>query len=283
MTELRARHGEVEIVFDVEGEGPTVLLLHGWPDTAQLWDEVGSRLVTAGFQVVTPDLRGCGRSSKPASVDDYHMGQLVGDVAAVLDALGEERVAVVGHDWGAALAWVVATFLSERVSHLVALSVGHPTAFRGGGLEQQRRSWYTLLFSYEGLGERFLRFNDYEALRRWLGHPRAEAVIAELERDGQMTTHLLWYRANLAPDAFVSDPPVLAPVTVPTLGVWSSGDLALTEDQMVRSGDYCAGPFTYRRLEGVGHWTPLEAPDEVAAAIVDHLRAREGTKVTNPR
>ncbi|MFI5034583.1 MAG: alpha/beta fold hydrolase [Acidimicrobiales bacterium] len=272
MPELRVTHGDVEIVVDVTGEGPTVLLLHGWPDTAALWDEVGARLVAAGYRVAAPDLRGCGRSAKPTDVADYQMRLLVGDVAAVLDALDADPVAVVGHDWGAALAWVVAAYLPARVSHLVALSVGHPSAFRGAGLDQLARSWYTLLFSYEGLGEAFLRRHDHEAVRRWLRHPRAEQVIVELERDGQMSAHLLWYRANLPPDAFLRDPPVLAPIQAPTLGVWSSGDVALTEGQMVNSGDYCVNGFTYRRLEGVGHWTPLEAPDEVAAAIVEFLR-----------
>jgi pimeloyl-ACP methyl ester carboxylesterase len=200
------------------------------------------------------------------------MTHLVGDAAAVISDLGDEAVAVVGHDWGAGLAWAVATFRPERVSRLVVLSVGHPTAFRGGGIAQQFRSWYTLLFSYEGLGERFLRFNDYEAMRTWLHHPRIEEVIVELERDGQMSAHLRWYRANLPPDAFVSDPPVLPAVQAPTLGVWSTGDVALTEAQMVNSAAYCANGFTYVRLDGLGHWTPLEAPDVIAAAIVDHLR-----------
>ncbi len=272
MSEHRVRNGDVEIAFDVVGEGPTVVLLHGWPDTAALWADVAPLLVKAGFRVVTPDLRGCGRSSKPDATADYAMAHLVRDVAAVLDELGDERVAIVGHDWGAALAWAVATFLPERVSHLVVLAVGHPTAFRGGGIAQQARSWYTLLFTYEGLGERVLRYNDYEAMRTWLRHPRIEDVIVELERDGQMSAHLRWYRANLAPDAFVSDPPILPPVQAPTLGVWSSGDVALTEAQMVNSAAYCAHGFTYVRLDGLGHWTPLEAPGAIAAAIVDHLR-----------
>jgi len=272
VSRVSALNGDVVIVADVEGDGPTVLLLHGWPDTAAVWDEVGPRLVAAGYRIVTPDLRGCGRSTKPTNVADYRMHLLVGDVAALIDEVGGP-VALVGHDWGAGLAWAVAAYLPQRVSHLVVLSVGHPTAFRSGGIEQQQRSWYTLLFSYEGLGEAFLRHHDYEAMRRWLRHPRVEPVIAELERDGQMRTHLLWYRANLAPDAFVTDPPVLPAIQAPTLGVWSSGDFALTERQMIDSAQYCENGFTYRRLEGVGHWTPLDAPDEIAMSIDDFLRS----------
>jgi pimeloyl-ACP methyl ester carboxylesterase len=268
---LSVHHDDVEIVVGVRGEGPTILLLHGWPDTSALWDDVGSRLVDAGYRVAAPDLRGCGRSTKPRTVAEYQMHVLMGDVAAVIDELGAGPVVLVGHDWGAALAWAVAAHLPTRVSHLVVLSVGHPTAFRSAGLDQQMRSWYTLLFNVEGLGEAFLRQRDYEAMRTWLRHPRVDQVIAE--RDGQMTTHLLWYRANLPPDAFVTDPPVLPAIVAPTLGVWSSRDLALTESQMTNSAAYCANGFTYRRLEGPGHWTPLEVPDDVAAAIVEFLHA----------
>jgi pimeloyl-ACP methyl ester carboxylesterase len=126
-----------------------------------------------------------------------------------------------------------------------------------------------LLFSYEGVGEGFLRKNEYEAMRRWVRHPRVESVIAELERDGQMSAHLKWYRANVAPDAFVIDPAPLPAVGVPVLGIWSSGDFALTEGQMTNSASYCAGGFEYLRLEDLGHWIPLEAPHELARAVIE--------------
>lgn len=149
--------------------------------------------------------------------------------------------------------------------------MGHPTAFRGAGIEQQARNWYTMLFAHEALGEPFLRKNDYEALRRWTGHPRSSEVISELERDGQMTAQLLWYRANLPLDSFLVDPPVLPPIQASTLGIWSSGDFALTERQMANSADYCANSFTYVRLEGFGHWLPLEAPRELSREILNFL------------
>jgi pimeloyl-ACP methyl ester carboxylesterase len=253
----------------VQGEGPTVLLLHGWPDTHALWDDVAPALVAAGFRVATADLRGCGRSDKPSDTEAYAMRHLVTDVAAIIDDLGPDSVTVVGHDWGANLAWAVATFLPDKVSALVALSVGHPSAFRSAGLDQQMKSWYTLLFFHEGVGEAFLRQHDYEVMRTWLRHPRVEEVIAELERDGQLAAHLRWYRANLAPDAFVTPPPVLPPVSAPTLGIWSRGDLALTRQQMANSAQYCAGGFTFVEFETGGHWLPLEMPEQISREIVN--------------
>lgn len=264
---LTVRSGDINLLVNVDGEGPTILLLHGWPDTSALWDEVAPQLIEAGFRIAVPDLRGCGRSDKPRDVESYRMHHLVGDVIAVVDALGGEKVTLVGHDWGAALAWIVATFRADLVERLVVLSVGHPTALYGAGITQQVKSWYMLLFQFEGAGEAFLRKNDYEALRRWSGHPRADSVIEELERDGQMTTHLLWYRANVAPNAFVVPPPALPSVEVPVLGIWSSGDFALTEHQMTNSGDYCANVFRYVRVEG-GHWIPIDEPTTVSREIV---------------
>ncbi len=268
MENLTVTNGDVELSVRVGGDGPTIVLLHGWPDTSALWDDVARNLLARGFRVAVPDLRGCGRSSKPTETERYAMHELVGDVAAIIDALDVERVTLVGHDWGANLAWVTAAYLPERVEHLVALSVGHPTAFRSAGLEQQLKSWYTLLFFHEGVGEAFLRKNDYEAMRHWLGHPRVEQIIEELERDGQMTTHLLWYRANIPPQAFVAPAPVLPAIQAPTLGIWSSGDHALGEAQMRDSAEYCASGFRFVRLEGYGHWLPLEAPREISNEVV---------------
>jgi pimeloyl-ACP methyl ester carboxylesterase len=270
---MKVSSGDVQLNVTVEGQGPTILLLHGWPDTSALWRDVADDLVAQGYRVAVPDLRGCGLSDKPTQVERYAMHHLVGDVVAIVAALGDDKVTLVGHDWGANLAWVTATYRPDLIERLVVVSVGHPTSFRSAGLEQQIKSWYTLLFFHEGVGEAFLRKNDYEAMRRWTGHPRVEEVIAELERDGQMTTHLLWYRANLPPESFVSAPPVLPAVEVPVLGLWSSGDLALSEQQMTNSAQYCSRGFTYVRFEGHGHWLPIEAPHELSAEIVKFFSA----------
>lgn len=250
-----------------DGDGDPVLLLHGWPDTSAVWDLVVSQLVTNGLRCITPDQRGCGQSDKPQATESYKVVELVSDLINVMDECGIERFHVVGHDWGANLAWALASFFPNRVASLVVLGVGHPTSFRSAGLEQQLRSWYTLLFFHEGVGEAFLRRNNYEAMRDWLGHPRTDAIIAELERDGQMEAQLRWYRANIPPSAFVSEPPVLPAVEPDVLALWSSDDLALSEAQMVNSAQYCTGSFTYRRIENEGHWLPIDAAQLVAGEI----------------
>jgi pimeloyl-ACP methyl ester carboxylesterase len=268
----------VGIEYDVHGpdDGPAVVLLHGFPDSARMWRHQVPALTEAGFRVVTPDLRGYGRSDKPEASDAYNLLFLAGDVLAVLDDAGIARARVVGHDWGAALAWVVATAAADRVERLVVLSVGHPLAFRAAGMPQHERSWYMLLYQFEGIAEQWLSADGWANFREWCAHPDADAVTAELERDGALTPALSYYRANLPPASFVEPPPELPPVTVPTMGIWSSGDRHLLERQMRDSADHCAGGFRYERIDGPGHWIMLDAPDEVNRLLLDFLGPPDG-------
>ncbi|HLI35846.1 MAG TPA: alpha/beta fold hydrolase [Streptosporangiaceae bacterium] len=125
----RVDTGGVGIEYQVTGEGRPVVLLHGFPDSGRLWRHQVPALAQAGFQVIVPDLRGYGRSGKPGAVEAYSLPLLAGDVVAVLTSLELTRAHVVGHDWGAALAWALASFSPARVDHLVALSAGHPATF----------------------------------------------------------------------------------------------------------------------------------------------------------
>jgi len=268
---MRVDSNGVGISYEVTGTGTPVVLLHGFPDSGRLWRHQVPALVEAGCSVVVPDLRGYGASDQPADVEAYALPYLAGDVVAVLDALGVERAHVVGHDWGAALAWGLGSLLPDRVERLVALSVGHPASFVAAGTPQREKSWYMLLFQFEGIAEQWLSQNDWENFRSWAQHPDAADVIAELEKSGSLTPALNWYRANIPPQSYVDPPLELPPVQAPTMGVWSSGDIALTEAQMTGSGAHVAGPWRYERLDGPGHWMQLEAPDAVNALLVDFL------------
>jgi len=104
---------------------------------------------------------------------------------------------------------------------------------------------------------------SWASFREWSHHPDADAVVADLEQTGSLTPGLSWYRANVPPEAWVAPPMELPPVQAPTMGVWSSGDFALTEEQMMLSAKHCATSFRYERLDGPGHWMQLEAPDQV--------------------
>ncbi|MBA3303426.1 MAG: alpha/beta hydrolase, partial [Acidimicrobiia bacterium] len=203
----------------------------------------------------------------------YALPFLAADVLGVLDQLGLARAHIVGHDWGAALAWAIASLAPDRVDHLVALSVGHPASFRAVGFEQNEKSWYMLLFQFEGVAERWLSDDGWANLRQWSQHPDVDGVIAELERDRSLTPALSWYRANVPPESWVGPALELPPVQAPTMGVWSTGDFALTEAQMTGSKAHVSGTWRYERLDGPGHWMQLEAPEKVNRLLLDFLPA----------
>ena len=260
----------VGIEYEVTGQGRPVVLLHGFPDSGRLWRHQVPALAAAGFRVIVPDLRGYGRSDKPEAIEAYSMAFLAADVLAVLADLDIARAHVVGHDWGAALAWGLASLAPGRVDHLAVLSVGHPATFRRTP-QQREKSWYMLLFQFPGIAERWLADNDWANFRNWANHPDAEKVIADLEANGSLTPGLNWYRANVHPRLLIEPPPQLPAVTVPVMGVWSTGDMALTEVQMTDSAQNVSGPWRYERLDGPGHWMQLDAPDQVNALLVDFL------------
>jgi pimeloyl-ACP methyl ester carboxylesterase len=268
---MRIDNDGVGIEVLVEGEGPAVLLLHGWPDTHDLWRQQVPALTAAGYQVIAPDLRGFGASDRPDGVDNYNILFLLADLSAVLDHLGVERAHVVGHDWGSALAWALAAFAPERVDHLVAMSVGHPSAFAGAGFEQREKSWYMLLFQFEGVAEQWLSANDWANLRAWSSHPEADAVIARLAEPGALTAGLNLYRSNLPPSSLIEPAIEFPPVQAPTMALWGTGDMALTEAQMTGSEAFVTGSFRYEPIAGAGHWLSLEVPDEVNRLLVDFL------------
>lgn len=265
------------ITLNVEdsGAGVPVLLLHGWPDSHRLWRHQVPALVERGFRAITPDLRGYGESDRPEGVESYSLLNTLEDLRLLLDHLGVDRAHVVGHDWGAVTAWVFASLYGDRVSSLVALSVGHPGSLAAAGFEQYARSWYMFMFQFEGLAERWLSRNDWEFLRTMGGGGDVDQYVADLSRPGALTAALNWYRANIPPESWISDPPALPPVEAPTMGVWSSGDIALTERQMIASEKFTSGPWRYERIDDCGHWIPLQAPDRLNELLLDFLPRNE--------
>jgi pimeloyl-ACP methyl ester carboxylesterase len=262
----------VGIEYQVTGQGRPVVLLHGFPDTGRLWRHQVPALAEAGFQVIVPDLRGYGRSAKPDAVEAYSLPFLAGDVLAILAGQQIGRAHVVGHDWGAALAWVLASLAPDKVDHLVAMSVGNPVTFLRT-LEQRQMSWYMLLFQFPGIAERWLTADNWTGFRSWAHHPDTDQVIADLEAAGSLTPGLNWYRANLPPESWAGPPPQFPPVQTSTMGIWSTGDMALTELQMTDSAKNVAGPWRYERLDGPGHWIQLDAPSKVNQLLLDFLPA----------
>ena len=276
MSERTVRLGNLGFHVVDEGSGEPVLLLHGFPDSAELWRHQRAALTAAGYWVLAPDLRGFGESSRPPEVEAYRIQTLLGDVVGILDALAIDQAHVICHDWGAALGWSLAGFLPDRVRSLVALSVGHPRSFGAAGLEQREKSWYMLLFQFEGVAEEMLRRDDWKLFRDWTRHhPEAARWIPDLERPGALTAALNWYRANAHPGASIARAagPPFPRVKPRTLGLWSSGDAYLTETQMVGSAPWVEGTWRYERVEGASHWMQLDRPQHINRLLLDFLTA----------
>ncbi|MCD2195391.1 alpha/beta fold hydrolase [Actinomycetospora endophytica] len=262
------------------GEGPAVLLLHGFPDRATLWQHQIEGLAEQGYRVIAPDLRGFGDSDRPAEVGAYGVRTVIGDLLALLDHLGVGEVRVAAHDWGAAVAWALTAFAPGRVSRLAAFSVGHPHAFAGAGYVQKQLSWYMLWFQFPGVAETQMPADDWHWYRDWAHGGTARGVdplvdqqLADLDRPGALTAGLNWYRAGMPPEIYAATggPLEMPAIRCPVLGVWSDGDLALTERQMTDSQRYVAGSWRYERIPRVGHWIPAHAPARTTEMLLEHF------------
>jgi pimeloyl-ACP methyl ester carboxylesterase len=259
-----------------EGAGTPVVLLHGFPDTSALWRHQVAALTGAGFRTIAPDMRGRGRSDRPPDVADYALSKIVGDVTGIMDALGVQRAHVVGHDWGAAVAWLVAMLAPTRVDHLVAISVGAPGAAGPPTLEALQKGWYRILFDMPGVAEELIQRNDWYLMRVLLegSGENFETYIASFSEPDALTAALNWYRANVPVQRLLGGTPPLPPVAAPTMGVFGTADVALTEEQMVKSASKVSGPWRYERLEGIGHFIPLDAADQLNKLLLDFLPRR---------
>jgi pimeloyl-ACP methyl ester carboxylesterase len=202
------------------------------------------------------------------------MPELVADAVGLLDALGAEQADVVGHDWGAAVAWQLATRHAERVRTLTAVSVPHPLAFVEAlrtDDDQRQRSAYMQFFQHVGEAEDTLLADDAAALRDVFGGQPGVDVdryVALMREPGVLTRCLNWYRAQDI--AHIED---LGPTAVPTLYVWSDEDLALGAAAAHATERFVTGPYRFELLHGVSHWVPEEAPEELSGAILEHLAA----------
>ncbi|MDT0307541.1 alpha/beta fold hydrolase [Streptomyces sp. DSM 44917] len=264
------------LVFDVFENGPAdgepVVLLHGFPQHADSWDALTPLLTAQGYRVLAMNQRGYSPGARPRGRRAYRIEELVADVLALIDARGGGGpVHVVGHDWGAAVAWALTAAHPERVASLTALSVPHPAAFLTAMLTsvQALKSWYMFAFQLPWLPERLLLINPVRSLiRTGLSPERARREAAWFPDAKSLRPALHWYRAM----PLVNPRAARTPVRRPTLFVWSDGDVAISRQAAQRCARHVQGPYTFVTLPGVSHWIPDQAPTELATLLLPHLR-----------
>ena len=259
-------------------DGRLVILLHGFPQSAGEWRAQLGALGAAGYRGFAPDQRGYSPGARPPGVEAYGIDSLVMDVVNLCDALGAQEVDLVGHDWGAIVAWVVAARHPDRLRTLTAVSVPHPEAFADAYASPESRqremSAYIDVFRSEGgAGESMLGGEDGEGIGRMfegagLDPAAAAEHAAVLGEPGALTAGLNWYRAT-HPTLMRGVPPV----SVPTLFVWSTLDPAVSREAAEGCARYVTGPFRYEVFEGVDHWIPELEADALSGLLLDHLAA----------
>ena len=255
------------------GEGKPVLLLHGFPDSRHVWRYLIPELLDAGYRVIAPDLRGFGESSRPAGVENYAFNLLASDVIGILDALGVNKASIIGHDFGAGLAWYTVAFFPDRFDKLIAMSVGVDGNRGWQTIEQREKSWYFDFFNKEGIAEEALSADNWKLFRELIrnqGDP--DRFFSDMARPGALTAALNWYRANTRGFGKRITEPVFPMINLPVMGIWSTGDHHLLEAQMKESKSNVTGPWHYVRVEEAGHWFMLEKPAQVNAIVLDFLK-----------
>lgn len=279
-TTLRANGIDLHVAQAGPADGPPLILLHGFPEYWGGWAKQIPALAAVGYRVWAPDQRGYNLSSKPAGVRAYDIDQLARDVLGLMDATGQEKVRLVGHDWGAAVAWWVAGHYPQRLSQLAILNVPHLAVMFGTvwrSWAQMRRSWYIFAFQIPRLPEASLRRNGWtNAIRALKGSARRgtfspeqiEQYRAAWSQPGAITGMINWYRAAGRTQGKLRS---LGRIRVPTLMIWGARDIALGREMAQPSIDQCdAGRLVF--IEEAGHFVQHEEPARVNELLVEFLQ-----------
>ncbi|MFD3705303.1 alpha/beta fold hydrolase [Nocardia sp. NPDC058658] len=265
---------EFDVVDSGPLDGPVIVALHGFPQTATSFGPLTALLNARGYRTIAPNQRGYSPRARPRRRRDYRMSELVDDVVALIGAIDRGPVHLVGHDWGAAVGWSAAASRPDLVRTFVALSVPHPGAFLRSMISsgQLLRSWYMGLIQLPVLPELVLRAGGARMDRTLAGtgmNPEAIArVHTEVIDSGALTPAMHWYRAMPMTSPRVGTTRVTIPVTY----VWGTSDPFLTRRGAELTSEYVTGDYRFAVLDG-SHWLPEERPDELAELIVDRIES----------
>ena len=276
----------LHVMTDGPENGTAVFLLHGFPEFHYGWKKQIPALVESGFRVIVPDQRRYNLSDKPKGISAYDVDILAKDILGLFDHFGIQKAKLVGHDWGAVVAWTVAINYPERVEKLAILNVPHPdvmTDFVLNNSAQRKKSWYVFFFQIPWFVEWMLGKNNFEYLAQMLTRSGrkntfTEADVVEYKKawsqKGALTGMVNWYRAVMRRglrSAFSRKKSSARRVHVPTMMLWGRRDVALSSEMAQPSIDLCdQGELTF--FEKSTHWVQHDASEEVNQKLIDFMR-----------
>lgn len=268
--------GGIRLHCIVEGDGPLVMLLHGFPETSRAWRKQIPALAER-FRVVAPDLRGYGGSDKPKGIAAYRTSVVADDIVALIHAFDAERAHVVGHDWGGGVAWTLAIEHPETIDRLAVLNCPHPAVMRRAlrsNWGQIRKSWYIFAFQLPGLPEWAFTRGGGRAVKDALRSSSKRGTFTEADLDeyarafsapGAATAAINYYRA--AGRSRVAR----AKIAAPTLLIWGEDDFALGIELTHGMDDLFVNPPRVEYLPDTSHWVMEERPEDVNRLLLDFL------------
>jgi len=277
-TELRegyASVGDQSLHYVEAGEGPLIVLLHGFPEFWYGWRLQIKPLADAGFRVVAPDMRGYNLSSKPESVDAYDTGPLADDIRGLIHERGAQSAMLVGHDWGGTAAWATAMNHPDVVDRLAILNAAHPRKLLQGLHHpgQLRKSWYFFFFDLPELPESIVHTDHWRFFRHFLRDAHPAYTAAEIDRyveawsqPGAATAMINYYRSSVRQ----KDPEAqLRPVQAPTLVIWGQRDRYLGQDLAEPDHDDVPNLDRVERLHEASHWVHHDEAETVNDLLTD--------------
>ncbi|MGD8564887.1 MAG: alpha/beta hydrolase [Candidatus Bathyarchaeota archaeon] len=270
--------------YVTQGQGKLLVLLHGFPDFWYVWRYQIPELAKH-YRVVAPDLRGYNKTDKPESVEKYQLNLLAGDILGLVNALGEDKVSIIGHDWGGVIAWSLAAFNPEFVEKLVILNAPHPNAYTMKtklSFKQLQKSWYIFFFQTPNIPEEVLSRNNHHFLRYMvqssfinkeaITEGDLEAYTKAWSQSGALKAALNYYRANMNPNIlFLRKTSIFPKISAPTLVIWGEDDVALSRDLIQNTEQFVIGRYSIKYLPDCGHWVQIEQPKIVNKYISEFL------------
>jgi len=274
-----AEVGDQRLHYVEAGEGPLVVLLHGFPEFWYGWRLQIKPLAAAGFRVVAPDTRGYNLSSRPDGVAAYEVGKLADDIRGLIHERGAQSARLVGHDWGGSIAWVIAMNHPEVVDRLAILNAAHPRKLSQGLHHpgQLRRSWYFFFFDLPDLPEHVVHANDWHFFRHFLHDAQPAYTAEEMDRyieawsqPGAATAMINYYRSSVRTSPKSAEAQI-RPISAPTLVIWGQQDRYLSPELAEPEHDDVPNLDRVERLADASHWVHHDDHERVTQLLTEFL------------